>query len=61
MDGLAALAVAAKRLREVDPAKFKRVVALVRTYVAAYDRPNEADEVFASRLREIGQKPDLYS
>lgn len=53
MDGLDALLAAARRLRELDVDRFQRVLALCRAYVAVYDRPGEADEVFASRVAQI--------
>ena len=56
VDGLDALLVAARRLREVDQDAFHRILALCRTFVAAYDRPDESDDVFASRLMEIGSR-----
>lgn len=57
-EGLDALLVAARRLLEVDRARFEIVLKLCRGYVAAYDRPDESDEIFASRLAELTlQKP----
>ena len=53
VDGLDALLVAGRRLRELSPERFDRVLALCRTYVAAYDRQHEADDVFASRLAQL--------
>lgn len=53
IDGLDALLVAARRLRELDPERFERVLALCRTYVSIYERPDEPEEVFVSRLAQI--------
>lgn len=53
VDGLDALLVAARRLREIDPDRFRVVLNLCRTYVAAFDRPEESDEIFASRIAEL--------
>jgi hypothetical protein len=51
--GLDALLVAARRLRELDADRFLIVLELCRTYVAAFDRPEESDEIFASRLAQL--------
>lgn len=53
VDGLDALLVAGRRLRDLDPERFARVLKICRTYVAIYDRPNEPEEIFASRLAEL--------
>lgn len=53
IDGLDALLVAARRLQELDRERFQIVLNLCRTYVAAFDRPEESDEIFASRLAEL--------
>ncbi len=53
VEDLDAFCDAGRRLREVDPERFRRVLALVRTYVAIYDRELESDAVFASRIAEI--------
>ena len=53
VDGLDALLASARRLRELDLGRFQRVLALCRAYVAVYERPDEADEVFASRVLQI--------
>jgi hypothetical protein len=45
--------VAGRRLRELSPARFERLLQIARTYLAAYDRPDESDEIFASRLAQI--------
>lgn len=57
MDGLDALLAAGRRLRELDPERFERVLALCRAYVAIYDRPEEPDEVFLSRLKQASMTP----
>lgn len=57
-EGLDALLVAARRLLEIDPDRFGIVLKLCRGYVAAYDRPDEPEEIFSSRLAELTlQKP----
>lgn len=53
VDGLDALLVAARRLRELDPNRFRVVLNLCTSYVAAFDRPEESDEIFASRLAQL--------
>lgn len=53
VEGLDALLAAARRLLELDPTRFRRVLAICRTYVAIYDRPDEHEDVFASRLLEM--------
>lgn len=53
VDGLDALLVSARRLRELDVERFERVLSLCRAYVAVYDRPDEMDDVFASRVAQI--------
>lgn len=57
MDGLDALLAAGRRLRELDPKRFDRVLAICRAYVAIYDRPEESDEVFVSRVRQASILP----
>ncbi len=56
VDGLDALVADARRLRELDPERFKKLVALCRTYVSIYERPFESDEVFMSRLAQISSR-----
>jgi hypothetical protein len=53
IDGLDALLASARRLRDLDPDRFERVLAICRTYVSIYERPEETDEVFMSRLLQI--------
>lgn len=53
VDGLDAWTSAGKKLREVDLERFERVLTLARTYVAIYERPDETEEVFLSRLRQL--------
>ena len=43
-----------RRLRELDPARFQRVLAIARGYVSVYDSPDESEEAFKARLRRIG-------
>jgi len=47
------LLAAGRRLLEVDRARFEKVLSLCRTYVAIYDRPDESEEVFLSRVSQI--------
>lgn len=56
VEDLDAFFEAGKRLREVDPEEFRRMLALVRAFVAVYDRELETEEVFASRLAEISPR-----
>jgi len=53
VEGLDALLVAGRRLLDVDPDAFARVLAAARAFVAAHDRPDETDDVFSSRLAQI--------
>lgn len=53
VDGLDALLVAARRLKRLSPERFRVVLNLCTTYVAAFDRPEEDDEIFASRIEEL--------
>ena len=57
VDGLDALLAAGRRLRDLDPERFERVLALCRTYVAIYERPDESEEIFLSRLKQISTTP----
>jgi hypothetical protein len=52
VDGLDALLAAGRRLRDLDPARFEKVLSICRAYVAIYDRPDEAEDVFMSRLMQ---------
>lgn len=45
-----------KRLREVDPERYGRILALVRAFVALHDRDLESEELFASRCAEISPR-----
>lgn len=51
--GLDALLVAGRRLLELDADSFAKVLAAARALVAVYERPDEPDEIFASRLAQI--------
>ncbi len=53
MDGLDALLVAGRRLRELDPERFERLLTIARAYVAIYERPEEPEEVFLSRMAQV--------
>jgi hypothetical protein len=57
VDGLDALLAAGRRLRELDPERFERVLAIARAYVAIYERPEEPEEVFLSRLQQTAGGP----
>jgi hypothetical protein len=56
VEGLDALLVAGRRLKELDVERFNRVLALCRAYVSVYERPEESDELFASRYAQISSK-----
>lgn len=56
VQGLDALLVAARRLQEIDPDSFAKVLAAARAFVAAHERPDEPDEIFASRLAQIAPR-----
>lgn len=43
-----------RRLRWLDPERFRQMLRLVRAYVAAYEQPNESREAFEARLARIG-------
>jgi hypothetical protein len=53
VDGLDALLVAGRRLLELDRARFERVLSLCRLYVSIYERPDEDEEVFLSRVAQV--------
>lgn len=53
VDGLDALLAAGRKLLELDPDSFSKVLAAARAFVAIFERPDEADEIFASRVRQI--------
>ena len=48
-----AWADAGRRLREVEPEEFERLLALARAFVAVHDRELEDEEVWRSRLAQI--------
>ena len=54
VEDLEAFAAAGRQLREVDPERFRKVLAYCRAVIAVYDDELESDAVFASRLMEIG-------
>lgn len=56
VEGLDALLGAGRRLLELDVERFQRVLALCRAYVSVYDRPDETDDVYASRVAEISPR-----
>jgi hypothetical protein len=57
VDGLDALLAAGRRLRDVDPDRFQRLLSLARAYVAIHDRPTEPEDVFLSRLMQVLPTP----
>ncbi len=56
VDGLDALLVAARRLKDLNLDGFQRVLSLCRAYVSVYDRPDELDEIFMSRIAQISSR-----
>lgn len=53
VDGLDALLAAARRLLELDPDAFAKVLAAAQAFVAIYDRPDEPEQIFACRIAQI--------
>lgn len=53
MDDLQAFTDAGRRLREVDPDAFRRMLAACRALVALHDRELEDDALWSSRMMEI--------
>lgn len=50
---------AGERLRELDPARFDRLLAIAESYVAVYERPLEDEDTFNARQRRIaGTEPN---
>jgi len=43
-------------LLELDVSAFHRILAAMRACVAAHDRPDESEDIFASRMQEIYTK-----
>ncbi len=56
VEAIDALLLAGRKLLEINPRAFAKVLAAARAYVAIFERPDEEDEVFASRLRQISSK-----
>jgi hypothetical protein len=54
--GLDALLVAGRKLLEINPEAFAKVLAAARAFVSIYERPDEPEEIFASRIKEIGPR-----
>lgn len=54
--GLDALLVAGRRLQEINPDAFAKVLAAARAFVAIYERPDEDDAIFASRISQINPR-----
>lgn len=55
--GLDALAEAARRLLDVDPERFARVLALAQAYVSVYDGPSEGAAEMMARCVAISPPP----
>ena len=53
-----ALLLAGRRLLELNPSAFGKVLAAARAFVAIYERPDEEDAIFASRIRQISSSDD---
>lgn len=45
-----------RRLRALDPERFRRALALAWTYVSIYENPDESEEAFAARLELISPR-----
>lgn len=56
VDGLDALLVAGRKLKELNPEAFAKVLAAARAFVSIYERPEEPDAIFASRIAQIYPK-----
>lgn len=52
VDGLGALLECGRRLQELDPERFQKLLTLARTYVAIYERADESEAVFLSRIAQ---------
>lgn len=57
VDGLDELLKAGRRLLELDPERFRRVLGICKAYVAAYDCPEESHEMFLCRLKQASAAP----
>jgi hypothetical protein len=53
VDGLDAFTEAGRRLRDVDPDKFRRVLALALAFVALHEPQLESEEMFLARCADI--------
>lgn len=53
VDGEEAWLEAGRRLRDVEPEEFARLLALARAFVSIHDRQLERAEIFQSRLAEM--------
>ena len=51
-----ALLLAGRRLLEIDPDAFSKLLAAARALVAVHERPDEEEAIFASRLRQISMR-----
>lgn len=59
LEGIDELLAAGRRLQDLDPDRFMRLLSLARAYLAIYDHPLEALEVAVARLQRIaGVKVD---
>lgn len=45
-----------RRLRALDPDRFRRALELARMYVSIYENPDESEEAFAARLKLISPR-----
>jgi hypothetical protein len=53
LEGLDAFTEAGRRLRDVDPEKFRRVLALAMAFVSLHEPQLESEESFLARCAEI--------
>lgn len=53
VDGQEAWGEVGRRLSEVDPENFGKLLALARAYVSVHDRQLESDAVFQSRIAQV--------
>lgn len=53
VQGLDALLAAARKLQDINPDAFSQLLAAARAFVAAYERPDEPEEIWLSRISQI--------
>jgi hypothetical protein len=53
VDGQDAWVEAGRRLREVEPDEFSRLLALARAFISIHDRDLEDVEIYQSRVAQI--------